>query len=372
MAVELARMLQRQGLRSSVYATDMDAPARTQQGAPLKLPTGAEGANVTLFRARWPYSFAFAPTLFSALRREVRKFSVVHVHSLYLFPQFAAYRAARASDVPYVVTQHGTLDPHLRARGRWRKQLVDMLYQRRLLERAALIHVGTSEEGRGIADIAPTTPRACAPFGIHWGDFAELPAPSQFRNRFLNGHTGPVIMNTGRLARKKGLDILVRAFAILARERQDAMLALVGPAEEGLRHELAELATTLGVGDRTVFPGLLDAKDVRAALAAADIWALPSRADAFPMAVLEALAAGCVVVLSPAVNTAPEISNAGAGVVRDADERSFADVFAKLLNEPDRRETLKRNARTLASRYDWDAIAPMWIELYRRASVGIR
>jgi|GEM_PF-3022746 len=52
-----------------------------------------------------------------------------------------------------------------------------------------------------------------------------------------------------------------------------------------------------------------------AALAAADVWTLPSRSENFGIAVAEALAAGRAVVVSPGVNIAAEIASAGAGVV---------------------------------------------------------
>ena len=103
-----------------------------------------------LFAAQAPRRLAFAPAMYRALQDEARRYDVVHIHSLFLFPQFAAYRAAIAADVPYVVSPRGALDPYLRQRGRFVKAAADRLWQRSMLERAAALHV--TSRRRGAAD----------------------------------------------------------------------------------------------------------------------------------------------------------------------------------------------------------------------------
>jgi len=204
------------------------------------------------------------------------------------------------------------------------------------------------------------------PNGVRWEEFGRLPDPADFRERFLNGHAGPVILFLGRLTAKKGLDRLVRAFALAAARHPDALLVIAGPDDESLSAKLGSLAEKEGVGDRVVFTGLLLAEDKRAALSAADVWALSSHTEAFTIAVIEALAAGLPVVISPAVNLAGEIERAGAGIVSENDPKQFAGALDYLLDDEARRSRLGKRGREYARRYDWDALAPRIVDFYRQ------
>jgi glycosyltransferase involved in cell wall biosynthesis len=366
-AVELSAALRSAGVDSVIFSTDQSGPASARSYRPAReedLPPRAREIEIRLFPTRHPRRLAFSPELYAALRRETRHYDVVHIHSLFLFPQFAAFRHAKKAGVPYVISQHGALDPHLRSRGRVRKKATHLVWQKRMLNGAGALHVGSEEEARGIADVVPRVPRVQAPFGVASGDYEELPSGDSFRGNHLGGFEGPIVMNVGRLAWKKGLDILIRAFALVAADAPQAKLVLAGPDEDGVRPLLMQLAQRERVADRVVFTGMLRGAEIRAALAAADIWALPSRAEAFPMAVLEALAAGKPIVISPAVNTAPDIAEAEAGIVCAAEPDAFAREIVTLLRDDERRAQLARNARAFARRFDWDAIAPRWIDLY--------
>jgi glycosyltransferase involved in cell wall biosynthesis len=112
---------------------------------------------------------------------------------------------------------------------------------------------------------------------------------------------------------------------------------------------------------------MLTGGDKLPALAAADVWALPSHTENFGVAAVEAMAAGRAVVLSPGVNLAPEAGAAGAALVCPSAPDALADALAALLNNPARREALGRSARAFARRYDWAAVAPSWAALYERA-----
>lgn len=369
--IESACALERIGVASTIIATDMAeaASARSHRRTTIAdLPDGAERLDVRLFPARWPRRLAFSPALYRALAVEASRCDVVHIHSLFLFPQFAAYRAARAARVPYIVSPRGSLDPHLRRRGRAVKALGDALWQRAMLAGASTLHMTSDEEARLLADVAPSVPRAIVPNGIRCADFEDLPPASAFRDRHLGGARGPLVMYLGRVSHKKGLDVLIRAFARARREVPDARLAIVGPDDEGLTPSLLGLAAREDVASAVTFTGMLRGRDKLAALAAADVWTLPSRSENFGIAVAEALAAGRAVVVSPGVNIAAEIASAGAGVVVDLDAQKFAGAIAGMLLDDERRADLGRAAREFARRYDWTAVAPQLAEMYERAA----
>lgn len=369
--VESSLALQRCGVDVTIFATDMAeaASARTHARASASdLPAGASDLDVRLFPARRPYRLAFSPAMFRALRAEVRRYDVVHIHSLFLFPQFAAYRAASGADVLYVVSPRGALDPYLRQRGRSIKVVAERLWQGAMLTQAAALHLTSDEEARLTADVAPRVPRHVVPNGIRCSDYSVLPSGQGFRRRYLGGSDDPVVMYLGRLSHKKGLDILIRAFAIARRDGPACRLAIVGPDDEGLTVELTALARREGVAEHVVLTGMLSGVEKLDALAAASVWTLPSHTENFGNAVVEALAAGRATVISAAVNIAPEIAASDAGIVTALSGEAFGAEIAALLRDDARREALGARARAFARCYDWSIVGPRLAEMYAQVA----
>jgi glycosyltransferase involved in cell wall biosynthesis len=365
--VDGALALRAHGIETTIIASDMAAPASSGDAArvtPADLPAGADSLDVRLFPAAWPRRMVFSPAMYRAVAAEARRSDVVHVHSLFLFPQFAAYRAARAAHVPHVVSPRGALDPYLRRRNPIVKAIADATWQRGLLEDAARLHLTSDEEAHQARAVAPRVPRAVIPNGVRWDAYGAMPSPDEFRRRCLAGSDAPLVMFLGRLSHKKGLDVLVRAFAIACREVPDALLAIVGPDDERLEWPLRALAASEGVEDRTVLTGLLTGEEKLAALAAADVWVLPSRGENFGNAVVEAMAASRACVISPEVNIAPEIAAEGAASIVPRTPEAFGAEIAALLRDAERRHALGASARAFARRYDWSSVGPRMADMY--------
>ena len=111
------------GVDTTIVATDMAEAASAKQHACVAivdLPAGAGSLDIRLFPAAMPRRLAFSPALYESVHATAGEYDIVHVHSLFLFPQFAAYRGAFGRKVPYVVSPRGSLDP-LRPRTQFRQ-----------------------------------------------------------------------------------------------------------------------------------------------------------------------------------------------------------------------------------------------------------
>jgi len=334
------------------------------------LPTLAHG-DLHLFRARFPRRLAFSPSLSAALKGTVSDFDVVHIHNLWQFPQYAAYTASHRKCVPYIVSPHGSLDPYLRQRGRVRKRITTALWQRDMLSNAALIHVTGETERQLIADVEPHVPRAVVPCGLYVDEFASLPPPDVFRRQRLDGYDGPLIIFFGRVTQKKGVDVLIRAFARV-RRAHECRLVVIGPDDEGILPTLRGLVTELALdGDVNFLDGVYGDERL-AALASADVWALSSYTENFGIAVVEAMAAGCAVVASTGVNLAADISAADAGVVANVSPEAFAEALLEVLTDDRRRARLRERAQRFAGQYDWSVVAPQLLDMYRAVAAAQR
>lgn len=159
----------------------------------------------------------------------------------------------------------------------------------------------------------------------------------------------PLIMSVGRLAEVKNHAVLVRALRYL----EEWHLVIVGAGE--LESSLKALAQDLNVLGRLIFLGEFKPAEVRELLRAPDVFAFPSRHEAFGFAVLEAAANGLPIVCSdiPAMKEifGNDTDNPGALLVAADDEKGYANAIRRVAEDKHLREKLAMNARNVARRY---------------------
>ena len=368
--LDAAQWLPKAGVETTIFAPDLAVGAQAKKRfvlQPSELPAAARDLDVRLFPTRWPTRLIFSPSLYAALGRELASFDIVHTHSLWTFPQYAVYRQAERHRVPYVVAPCGALDPWLRRNSPRVKAVTTRVWQRDMLNRAAVIQYKTRDEADRARELGITAPVEIVPNGIDWGAFQDLPDGREFRDAHLGGHEGPVVMNLGRIEERKRLDVLISAFARVRMRVDDVKLAIVGPDDVGTGADLVALADELGVREHVVFTGVLRGRDKLAALAGADIWCLPSHFENFGLAVVEAMAAGVATVISPEVQISEEARAAGAALVPEITTDRLADTLASILLDDELRAQLVRGGREFARGYDWSVVAPQIAEMYATA-----
>jgi len=204
------------------------------------------------------------------------------------------------------------------------------------------------------------------PIGIAAGPGARAPTTrtvSPFSGAWAS--QTPTVLFLSRVDRKKGLDLLVSAFSILARERGGGRLDIAGEGDEGLTAEIKELARRLGVSDRVRWLGAVHGARKAEVFAAADVFVLPSYSENFGIAAAEAMAAGVPVVVSDRVGIARDIADARAGVVTSCEPSAIAGAIAQVLDDPAEASTMAERARQLvAERYSVDAMSLSLMSMY--------
>jgi glycosyltransferase involved in cell wall biosynthesis len=173
----------------------------------------------------------------------------------------------------------------------------------------------------------------------------------------------PVIGTIGRLNEVKRQDLLIRAFAKIAKQDPKPQLLLVGdgPAFDALR----QLAVALGLSDRVRFAGYQARPEHFLHLM--DIFALTSRLEGMPLAILEAWAAGRPVIASR-VGGVPKLVTAGlTGLLFDSgDEAALSEAMSLLLASPDEARRLGEAGREyVRSRFDLRVMAGAYEQHYR-------
>src|ERR1022692_2597613 len=138
---------------------------------------------------------------------------IVHIHGLWEEIQHQAARSARRLGKPYLVRPCGMLDQWCLAQ-KWLKKWIYMAWRlRRNLNSACAIHFMTRSEATEAARLQLKAPIVIEPNGIQLAEFNVLPPLGTFRRRFPELRDRPMVLFLGRLHSKKGLDLLVPAFA---------------------------------------------------------------------------------------------------------------------------------------------------------------
>lgn len=238
------------------------------------------------------------------------------IHGLYTFTSAAAGKICVRARVPYILHPHGTLAPFQRTVSRRKKRLYDARVTRDLISHAAA-RLYTSDGERHEAEaIGVRGPALTVPLGIDTHFFQDLPMRGEFRSALGLPPTGRLVLFMGRLDPKKGLELLIDAMRILVASHPDAHLMIAGRAEpREFDRKLQTWIRESGVQDRIHLVGFLDGRAKVAAFADADVWVLPSRAENFGVARLEAMAAGVPVVISDQMSLAGRVASSHAGLV---------------------------------------------------------
>ncbi len=370
---DLARVQVAAGYRVFVLTTDALGPGERASAAREVI----DGVDVTRVRNRSPVlrdrlNLSTPRGIASAAGRLIREraIDVVHGHELRTIENLLVAPVANRLGVPLVVSPHGTL-PYDTGRGSV-KRLWDRLFARRLLPRFDCVIALTAAEAADARALwsrwgaaLPAGRISVVPNGVHPDDFANLPPGGPFRARWNLGE-GPVVLFLGRLHERKGVQLLIPAFARALAAAPDARLVIAGP-DDGMLAVLRELAAAHHIAQRVTFTGMLVGDERLAALSAADLFALPAVGEGFSMAVLEAMACGLPVVLTPGCHF-PEAAQAGAGVVVERAVEPLAGALAALLADAARRAAMGRAARALVERrYTWPQVVARLDEAYRAA-----
>lgn len=359
----MARGLAHAGLEVHVAATDDNGRGRLD--VPHAIPVVEEAVAYHYFPRQTRF-YGVSWPLGRWLSRHVRDYDLVHVHGLFSFAAVpAAYWAARAG-VPYAVRPLGTLNRWgMQHRRPWLKRLSFAFIERRILRGAARIHYTSQQEHIEAAELGLNRRQAVVPLGIDLTPFAELPPRGWLRDRVPGSAGRPVALFLSRVDPKKGLDLLLAAFARARRQRPDLMLVIAGVGEPSFEQGVRRDATRLGLGDSVYWAGFLSGKEKLAVLADADIFVLPSYSENFGVAVVEAIAAGLPVVISDRVGIYREVAAARAGLVVPCEQEAVAEAVLQLTLDAGLRDELGTHGRELArSQFSLEAMTDGLIAMY--------
>lgn len=314
----------------------------------------------------------------SGLRRfvdsQLPRIDLMHIHCVWEFELAASSASARKHGVPYVLSPHGMLDRWQLEKSRFKKMIARHLFgTENLLRKTDAILYGTVEEANEARPLRLPGRVVIMPNGV---DALMIDRSDAVRERLyaqfpaLRSWTRTVLFFS-RLHPKKGLDLLVEAFARVQSDFPTAgLFAVAIPQVESyeamLRARIAELQPV-----NIVLTTDLVGPEAQLTFALADIFSLPSHQEGFSIAIVEAAGAGLPELITDKCHMA-EIAEVGAGiVVPDTVDGLELGLRQSLKLDPDAlAEMGQRGAQLVAERYTWGRLASSLIDTYSEIIVG--
>jgi glycosyltransferase involved in cell wall biosynthesis len=299
-------------------------------------------------------SFGCARSLQAGFRRH--RITLVHSHefAMAVYGGWAAWRAG----LPHVITMHGSRYYAARLR-------------RRLALRAAvalsgrMVAVSTSVARQLSRDLCiPPSHIATIPNGV-----PHVPsAPTSLRDELGLGPDDRLVVSVGNLYPVKGHRHLIDALSLVAPRQPALHVAISGRGD--LADPLRAQAGGRLVADRVHLLGFR--ADIAGILAAADVFVLPSLSEGLPLALLEAMFAGCPIVASNVGEVSVALAHGEAGVLVEAgNPAALAAAIDGLLRDPARaRELGLRAARRAAAEYDVAQMVRRYVAVYEELLGG--
>jgi len=359
----LCKAMAARGHEVQVFTTNIDGPGNSP--VPIGVPVNLESVLVRYFSCPLLRRLYWAPALGRALENEIGKFDVVHLHSVFLWPTWAAARAARKADMPYVLSPRGMLVRDLIGRRSWlAKSAWIQIIERSNLRQAAAVHLTSQLEAAELQRFGWQLPRlAVIPNGVD----EPPPCHGQIATDIeAIAAEQPLVLFLGRLSWKKGLDRLLHAFACT----RAGKLAIVGTDDEGIAPRLVKLAGGLRIADRVrILPRTVIGSEKERLFAAARAFVLTSYSENFGNTALEAMRRRVPVVVTPEVGAADIVRESGGGVVVAGDPIPLGAAISRLTSDADLARSMgEAGQRHAMAHYSWTSIAARMEDFYESLS----
>jgi glycosyltransferase involved in cell wall biosynthesis len=364
------------------HILSLDAPdAPWVRSAPVRIfAMGRSSRLGRVLHRIWPWfaRYRYTPNLVPWMELHAEEYDAVIVNGLWNYASYGSWRALHKLKVPYFVFTHGMLDPWFNKFAPKKtilKNIFWKLFEHKVLRDARGVMFTCEEECRLASQ--SFLPYVAREYVVGYGtrDVAGDPEThlAAFAARVPGIQGRKFILFLSRIHPKKGVDLLIQAFARCAATFPELDLVLGGPDQTGWKSELEELAKKHGVAKRIHWPGMLAGTAKWGAFRSAEFFVLPSHQENFGIVVAEAMALGRPVLITNRVNIWREVEADGAGLVVDDNvEAISAGLLEMCALSPLERDAMGLKARNcFLTRYNLEDHAMKHLELMMRLLTGV-
>lgn len=364
----LNKTLVKKGVDVTVYTTNVGLEGKVSPNREINL----DGVKVNYFTFTRFFEFMgsngwqFSRQITCALKNNLKDFDLIYILEPWSYPAVAAVYYSRKHKLPYMIVPQGMLYPYAFSQKICKKWPYYQLVIRKNLEAASVIQYTTEDEAEKTHSFLGLTNRAIIiPNAIDLLEFSGFIAQKRLRARYPHLKDKKIILFLSRIHWIKGLDILVQAFARLAKERKDLHLLIIGGDKDRYSKVVKKWIRKYQISEDVTFGGMLTGREKLEAYADSDIFVLPSYSDNFGIVAAEAMASRLPVVISNRVGIYREVERNKAGIVIDANTESLYRAVKLLLENSELRKEIAAKGRKLVEEYyDVEKVADKMIKTF--------
>ena len=300
-------------------------------------------------KGKWLYSKQWVHMLNEITR--TKKITLIHIHGVWLYPQFISAQFAIEHNIPFILSFHGMLQPGLWKKGRFKKKIYFHLLIKNLFSRAIKMHAITLDEKKNLKQYFTKNV------------FFEIPNLMHIRRGKEIVTLDKSIVYLGRLNKSKGIELLIKAFE----KMNDTSFKLkIAGGFNSYKLELDALVSKLNLNNRVEFLGLVKGIEKENLIKNAWVMASPSFSDVVGMVNLEAASLATPMITT--YNTGlKEEWNSNGGILINPKVEELKDALNKVAKwSPEERN---KNGQELLSfvkqYYSWEFGINMWINIYK-------
>lgn len=358
---ELTESLAENGNQVTIYTLD----AFEEKGANANKYL-IKGVEVKRFRTNKMMSFGHSFELFRELKKNIKNFDIVHVHSIYYAYGIMVRKLCKKYKIPYIITPHGSLNSYIYQRKKIKKRLYEFMFENKNMNDSQALHFTAAEESMQANGYAKKCNKIVIPNGLKLSDYL---IPSHFdktiKTKFPSTGDKQIILFLGRITPVKGLDILIDAFEMLLKENNNTHLIIAGPDQGNYKKVLLNLCHKKNILNNVTFTGILNSVEKLYFLKESDLLVLPSYSENFGMVAIEALACRTPIIISDQVNIWREIEENGAGVITKCDSTELKTAILTLISNEEKKKEISENGFLLVNEiYNWKKISKNYLFEY--------
>lgn len=294
---------------------------------------------------------------------DIRASNVCHIQSIFNYTTVVSIFIARSLSKPIVISPRGQLGAWcLESGSKWKQRWLSVFIKP--FAKSITWHATSDQEELEIREIFGPVRVAVIPNGIETEKFS---APAKYsRKNFLSnygideGEGVKLVISMGRLHRKKGFDILIRAFQSILANYPNSILMIAGP-DEGAEEGLDSLISDLRLRGRVLLIGSLEGENKREFLKQGDVFVLPSHNENFGNVFVESLACGTPIVASK--NTPWEsVEKYKCGRWVENNVEAVTTATLEILGGDS--NDLYNKSKALAKQFDWAVVSKKFNKLF--------
>lgn len=367
--LELSKFLNKYPIRTTVYACSEIDHAATKRTYPYQVIR--PNFIIKRFNSYMRFKdYRISLGLFPNLFKDSNKIDIFHSHAFRSYQEDMAALVSIIKKKKLIITTHGALCTNISYFQHLYKRLYDLTNTRMKNKLLNIEYIAVSKieidflKKYGIDD----EKIHYIPHGINFNHFKPCYPKNIIERYKLNFLANKkIILYVGRIARRKGIDILIKAFSLLKNEIPDSYLLIVG-GDYGYRLKIEKLAKEQKSHKRIIFLGFVPKKLLPEVYSLADVVVYPSKFEIFGHVILEANACEKPVIASNHWGPKELIINGKTGfLTRYGDAKELKENITKILNNELLQKKMGKQARDYVKKnFSWENNAKKHFELYKQ------